>query len=164
LRLTQYVKIIMARFCPHMLGDAGRNAAITCTGVQTPARGLATPRSLSIGDEQYFPWWPRSGRWPGLFIVASIGSVLQIPQLREGAMPTYRIVAKYQPKVDHELFGRFLNLVTSSRLKWTHDCNPDGTGHIYKITVHERGRAVCTKDELIKLGMEVELTEVVTRY
>ena len=25
-------------------------------------------------------------------------------------MPTYRIVAKCQPKVDHELFGRFLNL------------------------------------------------------
>ena len=74
---------------------------------------------------------------PGLFIAVSVGSVLKIPQLWEGAMPTYRIVARYQPKVDHELFGRFLNLVTSSRLKWTHDCNPDGTGHIYKITVHE---------------------------
>ena len=36
-------------------------------------------------------------------------------------MPTFRIVAKYQPKVDHELFGRFLGLVTSYRLKWTHD-------------------------------------------
>jgi hypothetical protein len=93
--------------------------------------------------------------------VASIGSVLKIPQLWEGAMPTYRIVAKYQPKVDHELFGRFLNLVTSSRLKWTHDCNLSGTGHIYKITV--RGRAVRIKDELIKLGMEVELAEVTTR-
>ena len=79
-------------------------------------------------------------------------------------MPTYRIVAKYRPKVDHLLFGRFLNLVTSSRLKWTHDCNPDGTGHIYKITVHERGRAVLIKDELIKLGMVVELAEVTTRY
>jgi hypothetical protein len=79
-------------------------------------------------------------------------------------MPTYRIVAKYQPKVDHELFGRFLNLVTSSRLKWTHDCNLDGTGHIYKITVHECGRAVGIKDGLIKLGMEVELTEVTRRH
>ena len=78
-------------------------------------------------------------------------------------MPTFRIVAKYQLKVDHELFGRFLGLVTSYRLKWTHDCNPDGTGHIYKITVHEHGRAARIKDELIKLGMEVELTEVVTR-
>jgi hypothetical protein len=65
--------------------------------------------------------------------------------------------------VDHLLFGRFLNLVTSSRLKWTHDCNPDGTGHIYKITVHERGRAVRIKDELIKLGMVVELAEVTRR-
>jgi hypothetical protein len=70
-------------------------------------------------------------------------------------MPTYRIVAKYQPKVDHELFGRFL----SSRLKWTHDCNPDGTGHIYKITVHERGLAVRIKDELIKLGMEADFAQ-----
>ena len=78
-------------------------------------------------------------------------------------MPTYRIVAKYRPKMDHVLFGRFLNLVTSSRLKWTHDCNPDGTGHIYKITVHERGRAMRIKDELIKLGMVVELAEVTTR-
>ena len=78
-------------------------------------------------------------------------------------MPTYRIVAKYRPKVDDLLFGRFLNLVTSSRLKWTHDCNPDGTGHIYKITIHERGRAVRIKDELIKLGMVVELAEVTTR-
>jgi hypothetical protein len=58
-------------------------------------------------------------------------------------MPTYRIVAKYQPKVDHELFGRFLKLVTSSRLKWTHDCNPDGTGHIYKI-YSPRARTRCT--------------------
>jgi hypothetical protein len=57
-------------------------------------------------------------------------------------MPTYRIIAKYQPNVDHVLFGRFLNLVTSPRLKWTHDCNPDGTGHIYKITVYERQRPV----------------------
>jgi hypothetical protein len=48
--------------------------------------------------------------------------------------------------------------------KWTHDCNPDGTGHIYKITVHERGRAVRIKDELIKLGMVVELAEVTTRH
>jgi hypothetical protein len=78
-------------------------------------------------------------------------------------MATYRIVAKYQPKVDHVLFGRFLNLVTSSRLKWTHDCNPDGTGHIYKITVRERGSATRIKDELIKLGMEVELIELTTR-
>src|SRR5262249_32142358 len=67
----------------------------------------------------------KSGRWPGLFIAATVGSVLKIPQLRKGAMPTYRIVAKYQPKVDHELFGCFLNLVTSSSLKWTHDCNPE---------------------------------------
>jgi len=52
---------------------------------------------------------------------------------------------------------------TSYRLKWTHDCNPDGTGHIYKITVHERRRAVLIKDELIKLGMVVELAEVTTR-
>jgi hypothetical protein len=74
-------------------------------------------------------------------------------------MPTYRIVAKYQPKVDHELFGRFLKLVNSSRLKRTHDCNPDGTGHIYKITVHERGRAVRIKDELIKLGMEADFAQ-----
>ena len=72
-------------------------------------------------------------------------------------MPTYRIVAKYQPKMDHKLFGRFLKLVTSSRLKLTHDCNPDGTGRIYKITVHARGSAVRIKDELIKLGMDVEL-------
>ena len=79
-------------------------------------------------------------------------------------MPTYRIIAKYQPNVDHVLFGRFLNLVTSPRLKWTHDCNPDGTGHIYNITVHERGRAVRIKDELIKLGMVVELAEVTTRH
>ena len=71
-------------------------------------------------------------------------------------MPTYRIGAKYQPKVDHTLFGRFLKLVTSSRLKWTHDCNSDGTGHICNITVHERGNAV-RMGELIKLGMEVEL-------
>ena len=78
-------------------------------------------------------------------------------------MLTFRIVAEYQLKVDHELFGRFLSLVTSSRVKWTHDCNPDGTGHVYKITVHERGRAVRIKDELIKLGMEVDLTEVTTR-
>jgi hypothetical protein len=27
-------------------------------------------------------------------------------------MPTFRIVAKYQLKMDHELFGRFLILVT----------------------------------------------------
>jgi hypothetical protein len=74
-------------------------------------------------------------------------------------MPTYRIVAKYQPKVDHELFGRFLKLVSSSRLKCTHDCNPDGTGHIYEITVHERGRALRIKDELLKLGMEVDFTQ-----
>jgi hypothetical protein len=75
-------------------------------------------------------------------------------------MPTYRIVAKYQPEVDHVFFGRFLNLVTSSRLKWTHDCNPGGTGHIYKITVHERGRALHISDELIKLGMDVEVARV----
>ncbi len=43
----------------------------------------------------------------------------------EGAMPTYCIIAKYQPKVDHKLFGHFLKLVTSARLKWTHDCNLD---------------------------------------
>jgi hypothetical protein len=73
--------------------------------------------------------------------------------------PTYHIVAKYRPKVDHVLFGRFLNLDTSSRLKWTHDCNPDGTGHIYKITIHGRSRTVLIKDELIKLGMVVELAE-----
>ncbi len=66
---------------------------------------------------------------------------------------------QYQPKVDYELFGRFLNLVTSSRLKWTHDCNPDGTGHIYKITVPECGRALRIKDELIKLGMEADFTQ-----
>jgi hypothetical protein len=44
-------------------------------------------------------------------------------------VPTFRVVAKYQPKVGHELFGRFRNLVTSYRVKWTHDCNPDGTGY-----------------------------------
>jgi hypothetical protein len=79
-------------------------------------------------------------------------------------MPTFRIIAKYQPKVDHALFGRFLRLVTSHRLKWTHDCNPDGTGHVYKITVHERECAVRISDELIKLGMEVDLTEVAARH
>jgi hypothetical protein len=81
-----------------------------------------------------------------------------------GAVPTFRVVANYQPKVGHELFGRFRNLVTSYRVKWTHDCNPDGTGNVYEITVHERGHAARIKDELIKLGMEVELTEVMTRH
>jgi hypothetical protein len=75
-------------------------------------------------------------------------------------VPTFRVVAKYQPRLGHELFGRFLRLVTSSRLKWTHDCNPDGTGHIYKITVHEHGRALQISDELIKLGMNVEVSRV----
>ncbi len=56
--------------------------------------------------------------------------------------------------------GRSPWLVSSSRLKWTHDCDPDGTGHIYKITVHERGRALRLKDELIKLDMEVDFTQV----
>jgi hypothetical protein len=79
-------------------------------------------------------------------------------------MPTFRIVAKYQPKMDHESFGLFRDLVTSSRLKWTHDCNPDGTGHVYKITIHERGCAVRISDELMKLGMEVDLTEVAARH
>jgi hypothetical protein len=75
-------------------------------------------------------------------------------------MPTFLIVAEYQPKIDHELFGHFRDLITSHRLKWTHDCNPDGTGHIYKITIHERGRAVRIKDELTKLGLEVDLTQI----
>jgi hypothetical protein len=75
-------------------------------------------------------------------------------------MPTFRVVAKYQPKVSHELFGRFLNLVTSYRVKWTHDCNPDGTGNIYEITVHERGRARHISDELIKLGLDVEVAQL----
>jgi hypothetical protein len=76
------------------------------------------------------------------------------------AVPTFRVVAKYQPRLGHELFGRFRDLVTSYRVKWTHDCNPDGTGNIYEITVHGRERALHISDELIKLGMNVEVARV----
>jgi hypothetical protein len=76
-------------------------------------------------------------------------------------MPTFRVVAKYQPKVGHELFGRFRDLVIGYRVKWTHDCNPNGTGNVYEIIVHEYGRALHISDELIKLGMDVEVAQVV---
>jgi hypothetical protein len=84
-----------------------------------------------------------------VIVVVSLGLSLLFPSGGRDANLSHS--AKHQLKMD--LFGRFLNLVTSSRLKWIHDCNPDGTGHIYKIiTVHEHGRAVRIKDELIRHG------------
>jgi hypothetical protein len=65
-------------------------------------------------------------------------------------VPTFRVVAKYQPRLGHELFGRFRDLVTSSRLKWTHDCNPDGTGHITKLLFASTGALFILGRELIK--------------
>jgi len=95
----------------------------------------------------------------GSFLFSGGGDFKLLRIVVEGAVPAFRIIAKYQPPVDHAMFGRFLALITSRRLKWTHDCNPDGTGHVYKITAYERKGAVHIKDELTKLGMEVELTE-----
>jgi hypothetical protein len=74
-------------------------------------------------------------------------------------MPTFRIIAKYQRKVDNELFGRIRDLFERHQVKRTHRCKPDGTGNIYEIVVTGHGRALHITDELIKLGMEADFTQ-----
>jgi hypothetical protein len=74
-------------------------------------------------------------------------------------MPTFRIVAEYQRKMDNELLGRVRNLFERYQVKRAHRCKPDGTGNIYEIVVIGHGRALHITDELIKLGMQVEFTQ-----
>jgi hypothetical protein len=74
-------------------------------------------------------------------------------------MPTFRIVAQYQRKMDNELLGQVRNLFERYQVKRAHRCKPDGTGNIYEIVVTGHGRALHITDELTKLGMEAEFTQ-----